>query len=80
VLLFAYSVHFSKQFLSGELPPQPGCNLEETLEAKLSKELSDIRDHAGSLCIAELPYFNSPLIMALCGKLQLPGDLPFFKF
>jgi len=42
--------------------------MEQTLEAKLSKELSDIREDAGTLCLSELHYLNSPLIMALCGN------------
>ncbi|KAL6060056.1 DNA-directed RNA polymerase subunit [Balamuthia mandrillaris] len=52
----------------GELQLQPGCTAEETLEAKLNKELSDVREEAGSLCISELHSLNSPLIMALCGS------------
>lgn len=57
-----------QEYKSGELQPQPGCNLEQTLETKLSKELSDIRDKAGELCISMLHSLNAPLIMALCGS------------
>jgi len=57
-----------QEFKAGKLEPQPGCNMEQTLEAKLSKELSDIREDAGTLCLSELHYLNSPLIMALCGN------------
>lgn len=32
------------------------------------KELSVIRDRAGSACLRELDKSNSPLIMALCGS------------
>ncbi len=38
------------------------------MEAKLTGELSDIRDRAGRLCLAELHPLNSALIMAVCGS------------
>ncbi|MCJ8738885.1 hypothetical protein PDJAM_G00040890 [Pangasius djambal] len=50
---------------TGKLQQQPGCTAEETLEALILKELSVIRDHAGSACLRELDKSNSPLIMAL---------------
>ncbi|KAG9345940.1 hypothetical protein JZ751_007755 [Albula glossodonta] len=53
---------------TGKLQQQPGCTAEETLEALILKELSVIRDHAGSACLTELDKSNSPLIMALCGS------------
>ncbi|XP_068255331.1 DNA-directed RNA polymerase III subunit RPC1 isoform X1 [Nyctibius grandis] len=53
---------------TGKLQQQPGCTAEETLEALILKELSVIRDHAGSACLRELDKSNSPLIMALCGS------------
>ncbi|KAG5262768.1 hypothetical protein AALO_G00278690 [Alosa alosa] len=53
---------------TGKLQPQPGCTPEETLEALILRELSVIRDHAGSACLRELDKSNSPLIMALCGS------------
>jgi DNA-directed RNA polymerase III subunit RPC1 len=56
------------QYQARTLPLQAGCNLEETLEAKLNGELSDIRKKAGDICIANLHYLNAPLIMALCGS------------
>lgn len=37
-------------------------------QALILKELSVIRDHAGSACLRELDKSNSPLIMALCGS------------
>lgn len=43
-------------------------------KALILKELSVIRDRAGSACLRELDKSNSPLIMALCGsKGKLPG-------
>ncbi|XP_059158515.1 DNA-directed RNA polymerase III subunit RPC1-like [Physella acuta] len=52
----------------GRLQPQPGCSEDETLEAKILKELSVIRDHAGEVCLTELHKTNSPLNMAICGS------------
>jgi len=56
-------------FKSGKLPPQSGCNEEQTLEALLLGELSQIREDAGAVCFKELDYnYNAPLIMAVCGS------------
>lgn len=52
----------------GKLACQPGCTVDETLEAVILKELSVIRDHAGKACLQELHPSNSPLIMALSGS------------
>ncbi|XP_075250352.1 DNA-directed RNA polymerase III subunit RPC1-like [Convolutriloba macropyga] len=52
----------------GQLSTQPGCTLDETLEAKILKELSTIRDQGGKACKANLPHTNSPLIMSLAGS------------
>ncbi|XP_060520188.1 DNA-directed RNA polymerase III subunit RPC1 [Cylas formicarius] len=59
---------YIKQMVQGKLTTQPGCTVEESLEAVLLKELSDIREQAGQACVAELPSTNSPLIMALSGS------------
>ena len=37
-------------------------------QAKLTGELSKIRDDAGQICLNELNKHNSPLIMAKCGS------------
>lgn len=44
--------------ISGSVHPQ----------AKLTGELSRIRDDAGQICFGELNKYNSPLIMAKCGS------------
>lgn len=44
-----------------------------SLQALILKELSVIRDHAGSACLRELDKSNSPLTMALCGS---KGECP----
>lgn len=59
---------FIQALNTGKLQQQPGCTAEETLEALILKELSVIRDHAGSACLRELDKSNSPLTMALCGS------------
>ena len=59
---------FIQSFKDGKLQTQPGCSVEETLEAVILKELSVIRDSAGKACKQELHHTNSPLIMALCGS------------
>jgi hypothetical protein len=56
------------QFNRHELAAQPGCSVEETLEAKLTGELGSLRQRAGEICIEALPQYNSPLIMAQCGS------------
>ncbi len=60
---------------SGQLQPQPGCNVEQTLEAKLNKILSDIREDSGKACINELHHLNAALIMALCGMSVRPRSV-----
>lgn len=69
----------------GKLVCQPGCTGEETLEAVILKELSGIRDHAGRVCLKELPPSNSPLIMAMSGSkgdnvLSVNACFVFFNF
>lgn len=52
----------------GRLVCQPGCTEEETMEVKILKELSAIRDHGGKACLKELSPSNSPLTMAVSGS------------
>ncbi|KAL0272113.1 UNVERIFIED_CONTAM: hypothetical protein PYX00_005208 [Menopon gallinae] len=61
-------VDYIKAVEEGKLACQPGCTVDETLEAVILKELSVIRDHAGKACLQELHPSNSPLIMALSGS------------
>jgi len=55
-------------FNTGELPKETGCNMEETLENKLSSVLSAVRQKAGDYCIENLSKNNAPLIMAKSGS------------
>ncbi|SCU93222.1 LAMI_0E13630g1_1 [Lachancea mirantina] len=55
-------------FDKGKLETQPGCNEEQTLEAKIGGLLSKVREEVGEVCIKELDNLNSCLIMATCGS------------
>lgn len=58
----------------GKLENAPGCDQEATLESKISKTLSDVREAVGKICMQELSRHNAPLIMATCGS---KGTLAF---
>lgn len=55
-------------YAAGKLETQPGCDEEQTLEAKISGILSNVRGTVGDVCIRELDPHNAPLIMATCGS------------
>ncbi|GME80086.1 unnamed protein product [Ambrosiozyma monospora] len=55
-------------YKDGKLETQPGCNEEQTLEAKIGGLLSKVREEVGEMCIRELDKSNAPLIMASCGS------------
>jgi DNA-directed RNA polymerase III subunit RPC1 len=57
-----------KDYSEGRLQTDPGCNLEETLENKISGILSSVRQQAGDYCIETLSKYNSPLVMAKSGS------------
>lgn len=61
-------VKYIDEMKSGQLKTQPGCSVDESLEAVILKELSVIREHAGQACVAELNPRNAPLVMALSGS------------
>ncbi|GBP32372.1 DNA-directed RNA polymerase III subunit RPC1 [Eumeta japonica] len=52
----------------GTLQCQPGCSMEQTLEAVMLSELSSIRELAAKACFRELHPTNAPLIMAQSGS------------
>ena len=58
---------FVQSFESGTLQCQPGCDAPATLEAKMTGELSRIREAAGQACLTALSPKNAPLAMAQCG-------------
>lgn len=55
-------------FNEGKLETQPGCNEEQTLEAKIGGILSKVRDALGDVATKELDSLNAPLVMATCGS------------
>ncbi|KAH8685994.1 hypothetical protein BGZ60DRAFT_396627 [Tricladium varicosporioides] len=57
-----------RDFQSGKLQKAAGCNMEETLENKISGILSKVRQSAGDYCVKNLSKWNSPLIMANSGS------------
>ncbi|KAK3316741.1 hypothetical protein B0H66DRAFT_592877 [Apodospora peruviana] len=52
----------------GNLEKAPGCDLEDTLENKISGILSKVRQDAGDHCVATLSENNAPLVMAKSGS------------
>ncbi|KPJ17022.1 DNA-directed RNA polymerase III subunit RPC1 [Papilio machaon] len=64
----------------GTLQCQPGCTVEETLEAVMLSELSSIRELAAKACFRELHPTNAPLIMAQSGsKAKIPAARGFVE-
>ncbi|KAI1401383.1 beta and beta-prime subunits of DNA dependent RNA-polymerase [Hypoxylon fuscum] len=57
-----------EQFNTKKLPKATGCNLEETLENKISSTLSKVRGAAGEYCIQTLSKNNAPWVMASSGS------------
>lgn len=55
-------------FKKGRLTRYPGCTEEQTLETKISKILSDVRNDAGAACFEELSRHNAAVIMAKSGS------------
>lgn len=72
---YAESDTLISTYNQGKLECQPGCNMEQTLEAKISGVLSQVREAAGDNCINNLEPHNSPLIMALCGSKGSPVNV-----
>lgn len=65
---FRVCEQFIRSYEDGTMVCDPGCNVEETLESRISSQLSKIRDEGGSQCRGMLPKRNAPLQMALCGS------------
>ena len=57
-----------QQFNEGRLKPQPGYDMELTLESEITGILSKVRQACGNACFAELSPLNAPLTMAKCGS------------
>ncbi|XXH03433.1 hypothetical protein Hte_009835 [Hypoxylon texense] len=57
-----------RQFNEKRLEKAAGCNMEETLESKISGALSKVRQEAGDYCIETLSKNNAPWVMASSGS------------
>eukprot|EP00232_Nephroselmis_pyriformis_P008411 CAMPEP_0182876754 /NCGR_PEP_ID=MMETSP0034_2-20130328/14327_1 /TAXON_ID=156128 /ORGANISM="Nephroselmis pyriformis, Strain CCMP717" /LENGTH=1384 /DNA_ID=CAMNT_0025009559 /DNA_START=143 /DNA_END=4294 /DNA_ORIENTATION=- len=64
-----------RMFKEGVLELQPGCNADQTLEAEVTGDLNKIREEAGKVCMDELHWHNSPLIMSRCGSKGSPINI-----
>ncbi|XP_042455743.1 DNA-directed RNA polymerase III subunit 1-like isoform X4 [Zingiber officinale] len=62
-------------YSKGKLSLQPGCNAAQTLELKITNVLNEIRATAGNVCMDELHWRNSPLIMSQCGSKGSPINI-----
>lgn len=54
---------------------QSGCDAAQTLELKITHVLNGIRSTAGNVCMDELHWRNSPLIMSQCGSKGSPINI-----
>lgn len=57
-----------EQFKNGTLQKAAGCDMEMTMENKISGILSRVRQQAGNYCVQTLSRNNAPLIMAKSGS------------
>ncbi|XP_050240171.1 DNA-directed RNA polymerase III subunit 1 isoform X2 [Quercus robur] len=64
-----------KFYNEGKLPPETGCDAAQTLEAEITRILNNIRDETGKVCMKELHWRNSPLIMSQCGSKGSPINI-----
>ncbi|XP_042421981.1 DNA-directed RNA polymerase III subunit 1-like isoform X2 [Zingiber officinale] len=62
-------------YSKGKLTLHPGCNAAQTLELKITEVLNEIRTTAGNVCMNELHWRNSPLIMSQCGSKGSPINI-----
>ncbi|XP_074571423.1 DNA-directed RNA polymerase III subunit 1-like [Curcuma longa] len=62
-------------YSKGKLTLLPGCNAAQTLESKITHVLNGIREAAGTVCMNELHWRNSPLIMSQCGSKGSPINI-----
>lgn len=64
-----------QSYSKGQLKLQPGCDAAQTLEAQITGVLNSIRETAASVCMEELHWRNSPLIMSQCGSKGSPINI-----
>ncbi|CAI0374147.1 unnamed protein product [Linum tenue] len=64
-----------EEYNRGKLALKPGCDATQTLEAEITDRLNKLREEAGDVCMKELHWRNSPLIMSQCGSKGSPINI-----
>ncbi|XP_052199339.1 DNA-directed RNA polymerase III subunit 1 isoform X2 [Diospyros lotus] len=64
-----------QSYNKGMLKLQPGCDAAQTLEAQITGVLNNIRETTAKVCMEELHWRNSPLIMSQCGSKGSPINI-----
>ncbi|KAM7490586.1 hypothetical protein LguiA_033507 [Lonicera macranthoides] len=64
-----------QEYVKGMLKLQPGSDAADTLEAEITKILNTIRETTAKVCMEELHWRNSPLIMSQCGSKGSPINI-----
>ncbi|KAG8633988.1 DNA-directed RNA polymerase III subunit 1 isoform X3 [Manihot esculenta] len=64
-----------EEYNEGKLSLKPGCDAIQTLEAEITEKLNKLREEAGDVCMKELHWRNSPLIMSQCGSKGSPINI-----
>ncbi|OVA18215.1 RNA polymerase [Macleaya cordata] len=64
-----------RSYNKGNLKLQPGCDAAQTLEAEITGVLNKIRETTAKVCMEELHWRNSPLIMSQCGSKGSPINI-----
>ncbi|PSR95151.1 DNA-directed RNA polymerase III subunit 1 like [Actinidia chinensis var. chinensis] len=64
-----------QNYNKGMLKLQPGCDAAQTLEAQITGVLNNIREATAKVCMEELHWRNSPLIMSQCGSKGSPINI-----
>jgi DNA-directed RNA polymerase III subunit RPC1 len=59
----------------GQLELRPGCDMMQSLEEILNGILGRLRESAGQEAMKQLPWSNSPRIMATCGSKGSPLNI-----
>ncbi|EPS62830.1 hypothetical protein M569_11956, partial [Genlisea aurea] len=72
---YGQCIRYIESYKSGKLELLPGCNKAETLEAKITGTLNKIRDTTAEVCMTNLSWRNSPLIMSQCGSKGSPINI-----
>jgi DNA-directed RNA polymerase III subunit RPC1 len=60
---------------TGKLELRPGCDMMQSLEEILNGLLGRLREDAGQAAMKQLPFSNSPWIMATCGSKGSPLNI-----